>query len=277
MSSPDFGDISFAAPWAPVAAALLFACSLALQLFCAWVRTLVVLPVIWLMLLGLGWAPGAYPVALAVGFVPLLASVLTLALPWRGWWWQAGGRSPSAVEREAYAEALAQLRRANPAIRGPRSWLVSDVDGLRAEVYGETLMLTRGLLASGWLTPVLAHELGHVNSFDGRLAASLWRMTTPPRRRLAFPWRAIGFLATGEAAAWLLRSPWAHYWALREFAADAHAVALGEGANLAAFLPCGGLERDLPAPFPWLCERSHPSTEQRIERLLQIDQQEDRE
>jgi hypothetical protein len=103
-------------------------------------------------------------------------------------------------------------------------------------------------------------------------------MTTPPRRKLGVPWRAISFLATGEAAAWLMRVPWAHYWRLREFAADAYAAGLGQGSNLAAFLTCGGLERDLPVPFPWLSGHGHAATEQRIERLLQIEyQEEDRE
>jgi Zn-dependent protease with chaperone function len=257
--------------WSPVAAALLYACSVTLQLLCAWIRALVALPLVWLALLGLGWTSVTFEMALAIGFAPVGISILTLVFPYGTWLWQAscGGRTPSARERATYEQTLRELLAGNPRVRGPRMWFVTDRDDLRAAVYADSLMVTRGLLSSPWLPAVLAHELGHVNSSDGVLTAALHRLTTPPRRELALPWRAVSFFATGEAASWLLRLPWAHYWREREFAADAFTARLGQGQAFAEFLQTSALEHDLPVPFSWLSEHSHPSTEHRIDLLLQ--------
>jgi len=257
-------------PWSPVAAALLYACTLTLQLLCAWIRSLVALPLVWLTLLGLGWTSATFPITLAIGFAPLGVSLLTLVHPCGGWLWQAGcgGRSPSAREHATYEKVLLDLLDGNAGVRRPRAWFVTDRNELQAAVFADTLMVTRGLLNSRWLPAVLAHELGHINSSDGALTAAVHRLTTPPRREFALPWRAITFFATGEAAAWLLRLPWAHYWREREFTADAYAAELGQARALADFLQTNALEHDLPVPFPWLSDCSHPSTEHRIERLL---------
>ncbi len=259
------------AEWSPVAAALLYACTLTLQLLCAWIRSLVALPLVWLTLLGLGWTSATFSITLAIGFAPLGISLLTLVFPYGGWFWQAscGGRTPSARERATYEKALHGLLEGNASVRGPRAWFVTDRNDLQAAVFADTMMVTRGLLNSHWLAAVLAHELGHINSSDGALTAAVHRLTTPPRREFALPWRAISFFATGEAASWLLRLPWATYWREREFAADSYATTLGQGQALADFLQENALEHDLPVPFPWLSNRSHPSTEHRIERLLQ--------
>jgi hypothetical protein len=256
-----------------VAGVLLFACSLTLQLICAWTRALLALPLIWLSLLGLGASSGAYTLALVVGFAPLAISLVTLVFPYGGVLWEAsvGGRRPSAREQATYEAALAGLQARAPALRAPRGWFVTDRSELQAAIYGDTLMLTRGLLSSASLGPVLGHELGHLNSTDGRLTAALYRMTTPPRNAVGLPWRAISFMATGEAAAWAMRLPWAQYWRAREFAADAFAAELDEATGLIDFLQGHALERDLPVPFPWLSSRSHPPTEHRIERLLEIE------
>lgn len=253
-----------------LAAAMLYACTLTLHLLCAWIRSLVVLPLVWLTLIALGWTSATFPITLTIGYAPLAISILTLAFPYGGWLWQAacGGRTPSAREQASYEHALHGLLAGNPRVRRPRRWFVTDENDLQAAVYADTLMITRGLLASPCLVPVLAHELGHINTSDAALAAALHRLTTPPRRQLALPWRMISFFATGEATSWLLRLPWAHYWRQREFAADAYAASLGQGQVLADFLQANALEHDLPVPFRWLSEHSHPSTEHRIERLL---------
>jgi Zn-dependent protease with chaperone function len=132
-------------------------------------------------------------------------------------------------------------------------------------------MITRGLIESGYLQAVLAHELGHLNSFDARLTAALHRLTTPPRWRLRFPLRALSFLVGGALGVWLMRLPLSAYWREREFQADRYAAALGQGEALMRFLDQHALEHDLPVPFRWLTEHSHPSTEHRIDRLAQLE------
>ena len=83
--------------------------------------------------------------------------------------------------------------------------------------------------------------------------------------------RTFGLIVSGGLGAWLMRTPWAAYWRTREFAADQYAASLGQGEALARFLDTNALEHDLPIPFAWLGKHSHPSTEHRIDRLLQQD------
>jgi Zn-dependent protease with chaperone function len=147
---------------------------------------------------------------------------------------------------------------------------VLDDPQLNASVYADTISVNRGLLDSPWLTPVLAHEFGHLESLDGRILAALYRLTTPPRRPLRFPMRALGAVATGELATWLMLVPWRSFWRAREYDADAHAARLEQGPALADFLQINALDNDLPTPFPWLSCNTHPPTEYRIERLHQI-------
>lgn len=249
---------------------LLYAGTFALQAFCAGVRWFLAYPTLWLAFTILGKSTGLVNTfALLIGFGPLALSLLTLVLPLGGWLWrlQVGGRTPSERERLIYEDALAVLSQASPALRPPRQWFVLDEPSLNAAAYADSLMLTRGLLESGFLEPVLAHELGHLNSSDARTAAALHRLTTQPRGRLPFPLRTLGFLASGGLVAWIVRAPWAVYWRGREFAADQYAGALGQGEALARFLDTNALEHDLPVPFAWIGSHSHPSTEHRIDRL----------
>jgi Zn-dependent protease with chaperone function len=253
---------------------LLYAGTFALQAFCASIRSFIAYPPLWLVLTLLGKSTAlAHPLAWVIGYGPLALSFATLLLPIGGWLWmqQEGGRSPSQRERLVYEDALAILCQADPKLRPPRRWFVIDRVELNAAVYADTLMVTRGLLESGFMEPVLAHELGHLNSSDGRLTAALHRLTTPPRRRLGFPLRTIAFIASGALAVWVTRAPWASYWRAREFHADLCAARLGQGPALARFLDTNALENDLPIPFMWLTEHSHPWTEHRIDHLYQQD------
>jgi Zn-dependent protease with chaperone function len=258
---------------AVLTAAALYAASLAVQLVCAYARALAAMPLLWLVLtlLGRSTAP-MYTLALLAGFAPLALSVLTLAFPRGGLWWQAqsGGRAPSGRERLIYEDALSVIREADASVRAPRRWFVLDEPQPAGAAYGDAVMLSRGLLESGWLEPVLAHELGHVNSFDARLTAAVWRLRTPSVPSLRLPLRVAGALLSGEAGAWLMRVPWANFWRAREFAADAFAARLGQGEALAGFLESNALADDGPVPFAWLRDHSHPSTEHRIERLVEM-------
>jgi Zn-dependent protease with chaperone function len=254
---------------------VLYAGTFAIQLVCAAIRGLIAYPLLWLVftIAGRSTAP-AHTLALVLAYGPLALSLATLVLPIGGWLWmqQSGGRTPSQRERLIYEDALAILTHADPDLRPPRRWFVLDDPRANAAAYADRLMLTRGLLESGQLEPVLAHELGHLNSSDARLAAALHRLTTPPRRQLRFPLRTLGFLASGALGAWITRTPWAAYWREREYAADSYAAHLGQGQALARFLDTNALENDLPIPFLWLTEHSHPATEHRIDRLSQQDE-----
>jgi Zn-dependent protease with chaperone function len=250
---------------------LLYAITFGLQIVAVVLRFFFSFMLLWLLLELLGRsASPAEPIAEVIAWGPLVLSFATLLLPVGGWFWQqqSGGRAPSERERLIYDDAIAVLRAADPGLRPPRRWFVLDEPFINAAAYASTLMLTRGLLESGYLEPVLAHELGHLNSSDSRLTAALHRLTTPPRRRLGFPFATIGFLASGGLGIWLTRMPWAAYWRAREFAADQYAAKLGQGQALARFLDTNALENDLPVPFMWLTEHSHPATEHRIDRLF---------
>jgi Zn-dependent protease with chaperone function len=249
---------------------LLYASTFAIQALCAGIRWLIAYPLLWLTLTILGKSTTlVHPLALLIAYGPLALSFSTLLLPLGGWLWsqQSGGRTPSGRERLIYEDALAILTQAKPDLRPPRRWFVLDEPIVNAAAYADTLMLTRGLLESGFLEPVLAHELGHLNSSDARLTAAVHRLTVPPRGRMHFPLRTLSFLASGALGAWVMRTPWAAYWRAREFGADLYAASLGQGPALARFLDTNALVNDLPVPFMWLSQSSHPATEHRIDRL----------
>jgi Zn-dependent protease with chaperone function len=244
----------------------------------------------------------AAPVALLAALGPLLWSLAAFAHPGYGlfWRWRSGGRQLSAREREAYDDALAleNEREARPR-RLPRRVFVLDTEEPQAAVRGDVLMLSRGLLQRGGanLAAVLAHELGHTSSLDGRLTEALnrlllWGDPVGPRPRppvvvgdpvvvLAFRaasvlsrlvrgfWRLLLWLAGGGLAQLLLGSLWAAFWRRREYAADAFAEQLGQGDELARFLDSHALFFDVPVPFLWASDRAQPPVELRIDRLRQ--------
>jgi Zn-dependent protease with chaperone function len=251
---------------------MLYAGTFALQLFCAAARATVTYPILWVAFKLLGQPTAhVHDLSILAGYGPLALSLATLILPLGGWWWeqQAGGRSPSERERLVFEDAIATLSHADPALRPPRRWFVLDVYDRNAAVYADTLMITRGLLESGYLEAVLAHELGHLNSSDSRLTAALHRLTTPPRKRVRRGLRTITLLATGGLAVWVTRAPWGVYWRAREHQADQYAASLGQAQGLARFLETNALDEDLPVPFIWLTDTSHPPVEHRIDRLDQ--------
>jgi Zn-dependent protease with chaperone function len=250
--------------------ALLYVMTFAIQAFCAPVRAAVSYWVLWLASKVLGETVPVPTLAWILGYGPLVLSLATLILPLSGWLWQqqTGGRTPSERERLIYDDALTVLTQADPRLRPPRRWFVLDEPQVNAAVYSDTLMVTRGLLESGYLEAVLAHELGHLNSSDARLTAALHRLTTPPRTRMRFPLRTVSFFLTGALGMWVMRVPWGAYWRAREFDADLYAARLGQGAALSRFLEQHALENDLPIPFIWFTDHTHPFTEHRIDRLV---------
>ena len=254
---------------------MLYVATFALQFFCALIRGMVAYVVLWLAFTIDGQPTSLVnTIACVIAYGPLVLSFATLILPLGGWWWeqQSGGRSPAEGERLVFEDAIRTLTHHNPDLRPPRRWFVTDDQEYNASVYADTLMLTRGLLESGYLEAVLAHELGHLNSSDARLAAALHRMTTQPRWEVHWGLRTIALVATGGLAVRLTQAPWGVYWRAREHHADLYAANLGQGQSLAMFLETNALEGDIPVPFIWLTDTSHPPTEHRIDRLSQHEQ-----
>lgn len=249
----------------------LYGATFAVHWVCAGARTFVSYEALWLAftVLRRPKPPYLHTLAILIGYGPLALSAATLLLPLGGWLWQQriGARNPSPSELETYEQSLAQLRAVQPSLRPPWRWCVLDSARVSAAVYADTLMLTRGLLESRHLTAVLAHELGHLNTNDVRLATALVRMTIPPRTEVRRGFRTIALIATGALATSMMRIPWAVYWRAREYAADQYAANLGQAQPLALFLDEQVLSQDLPDPFPWLITDSHLVTEGRVDRI----------
>jgi Zn-dependent protease with chaperone function len=234
-----------------------------------------------------------------LGLIPTGWAAIALITPFGGgWWWRQnmGGREPSEREQVAYDDALEILAgESRQPLRLPSTWFVIDTPHPDAAVCGHTLLLSRGLLESEFLPAVIAHELGHLNSSDGKLTAALNRLIIhpPPRTREKAPaerqvvvvaqdkftlsitlfgilvWgvrRAVAF-AKGGLGLRILAPFWGDYWREREYEADQYAARLGQAEDLADFLEIHALVHDHPVPFIWLTEHTHPPTELRIDQL----------
>jgi Zn-dependent protease with chaperone function len=248
---------------------LLYAVTWALQWLTAGFRYFAALLVLTIVNWIGGWDLPVHYLALIVGFYPLVISLATLVLPLGGWWFQQqmGGRRPSERERDAFELAFEQLQSADPNLRAPRRWFVTDDPDPNAAAYADALMVTRSLLDSPSFPAVLAHEMGHLNTSDARVTAAVYRITTPPREPLEFPFRLLAFLISGRIGMVLVKAPWAAYWRRREAVADEYAAKLGQGPALAGYLDTHALAGDLPIPFKDFGESSHPWTEHRIDEL----------
>jgi Zn-dependent protease with chaperone function len=142
---------------------------------------------------------------------------------------------------------------------------------------------------------VLAHELGHLITSDGKLTAAINRLVINrlPKAREKLRRERDLVVVGGErvlltttlfgAAIWggrfvvrfargglglrFLAPIWGSYWREREYTADQYAASLGQADELADFLEVHALIHDHPVPFIWLTEHTHPPTELRIDRL----------
>ena len=105
------------------------------------------------------------------------------------WWLVVGAEHGRTRPSERERSRLPRRRRAaagdTPArpLRLPERWFVLDEPQPDAAVCGDTLMLSRGLLESEYLPAVLAHELGHLASSDGKLTAAINRLVLRPVRK----------------------------------------------------------------------------------------------
>jgi Zn-dependent protease with chaperone function len=277
----------------------LYAATLVAEVPVIFARMLLTLAVAALVLLLKGESLGDAEGLMELALIPTGWSVLALITPFGGgWWWgqNMGGRDPSERERSAYQDALQLLGyHVSERVRLPSFWFVIDTPQPDATICGDTLMLSRGLFESEYLPAVLAHELGHLNSSDGRLTAAINRLIINPlpktrqqetRKHDVVVLGSERVLLTTSlfgAALWLIRRTigfaqgglglritapfWGSYWREREYTADQYAAQLGQAEELAEFLEVHALIHDHPVPFIWLTEHTHPSTELRIDKL----------
>lgn len=273
------------------------------------VRATLVFALSAMILVASGHSPGSGTVWIEVGLLPAFWSIVALATPFgTGWWWKqrTGGRRPSARELATYDDSMEILRsHARDPLPLPKSWFVLDTPTLDAAVCGETLMLSRGLLQSDHLPAVLAHELGHLATSDGKLTAAINRLVLiPPRprrtqqtgyehdgrehgiviadQRIVVSLFGLGILrwavrttlrfVNGGFGLWLTSPLWSAYWRGREYKADAYAASLGQADELADFLETHALIHDHPVPYIWLTEHTHPPAELRIDKLSALSQ-----
>lgn len=239
--------------------------------------------------------PGAEQLAWLAAFLPLGWSLLALALPGRGFLWtrRVGARRPSDDEAMTIDDARRLLIGVDPGLPESRSLYVLDDPLPAAAARGRSVILSRGLLESESVAPVLAHELGHTRSLDGRLTEALDRLELwsdplgplEPRcgeqarsevddGRDGFLWSCARWtlrLACGGCAERLLGPLWSAHWRSREYAADAYAASLGQAEDLARYLSDNELPFDLPQPRLPFNRAEHPPVAMRIERLLAVD------
>jgi Zn-dependent protease with chaperone function len=225
---------------------------------------------------------------------PLAHSALGFLLPGRGRLWRRrlGARHPSAEESAALEDAFGLLRSADPELRAPAAIYVLDSPLLEAAVRGRAVVLSRPMLESESLAAVLAHELGHIHSLDGRLTEAVARLTIcedplappadsgsrerppefDPGRNGGLLWGALRWtlrLAGGGLGHKLLAPLWASHWRSREYAADAHAAFLEQAEDLVQHLTDFELALDLPQRTLPFNSFQHPPVALRIDRLTQ--------
>jgi Zn-dependent protease with chaperone function len=234
----------------------------------------------------------AEAIALAAAFAPLAWSVLGLLSPGRGSMWRRrlGARRTTREEALSICDAIETLRGSAADPPEPARCYVLDDPLPGAAVRGRTVVLHRGLLESDSLAAVLAHEMGHVNTLDGRLTEALARLVlwedplAPPRperggdaripdhpREGSLLWGLLRWalrLAGGSFAQHLLSPLWAAYWRWREYAADAYAASLGQAEELARHLGEYELPFDPPRRHLLFTRCEHPLVALRIDRLL---------
>jgi heat shock protein HtpX len=283
-----------------------YALALASELPVILARTTLLYLLAWVALVLDGHSTAHATVWLEIGLIPTLWSIIALATPLgTGWWWRqrTGGRRPSQREQIAYLDATELLQAQTPErLKLPRSWFVLDTPTPDAAVCGETLMLSRGVLESDHLPAVLAHELGHLATPDGRLTAAINRLILLPPRPYRPEQAGYEHVDTGPSGGLVFRGErvllailgirlvlWlvgktlkfvnggfglrllgpllGVYWRGREYSADAYAAKLGQAGDLVDFLENHALIHDHPIPYMWLTEQTHPPVELRIEKL----------
>ncbi|NTW02652.1 MAG: M48 family metalloprotease, partial [Oscillochloris sp.] len=93
-------------------------------------------------------------------------------------------RPLSQAEQATLNAALAPMR--SKGIPLPQHIFAVDNEGLNAAISGRTMYIYRELFSSRYLPGVVAHEIGHFNSMDGRLLLGIRALTFPGGFVLAY-------------------------------------------------------------------------------------------
>jgi Zn-dependent protease with chaperone function len=269
---------------------ILLAVTILIELISAWIRYRVMFSVFAFVL------DDGISLLLAniVGYGPLIWSVLNaVGVPGGGFQTRRalGARELSQRERDALSQALAHLPSHT---RAPRWIYALDAPFEQGFVIGSALYLTRPALQSAYLPALLAHELGHLNTSDGRLMLALNRLTLPffqalgislagdvvsddrvaaraARKEMGCIRSGLVLMLTlmgGGFGVRLLGFLWVRYWRVREYAADRYAAELGQADLLADFLEIQAQPFDMATPYRQ--GLTHDYTELRIDRLDQF-------
>lgn len=124
--------------------------------------------------------PTGLVIGIIAGLAPLVYSILVLAGIPSGHLLvrqSLGARQPGAEEQAQIERILDRVRARNLPV--PRRIFTVDADGLNSAISGRTLYVYRDLYKSRFLPAVIAHELGHFNSMDGRLLLAIRGLTIP--------------------------------------------------------------------------------------------------
>lgn len=245
-------------------------------------------------LFGLGgffaWVGGTLPSPVVCGWfvatVPLAFSLAALVVPGRETFWRrwVGARPASAGEIELVAPIVAAFKSLDRRCGGRFRCYVVDSPAPFAFVRGRVLVVSTGLLDCVGLAGVLAHEFGHLVSWDGRLTAALDRLGLwgdvlglsggaefgDDGWGVAVVWGVVRALVWLAGASWCLRvmrAPLAAFWRSRERAADAFAVELRQGEVLADHLEMVEKPRERLRRYRFLDRREHDPVALRVERL----------
>jgi Zn-dependent protease with chaperone function len=219
--------------------------------------------------------------------LPLLFSLAAFCDRSQGRLWRkrVGAHRASAEQQELIGRIVSRFEEIDARVKLPSWCYVVDWPRPVAFVRGRALVVSTGLLECEGLSGVLAHELGHLVSFDGVLTAALCRLglwgdpfAPPDDDRVVDEsgWLAALVVETVRwticvgGAQWVLRVTnwlWAPYWRSRERAADDYAASLGQAAILADHLeevekPCSRPQR-----YWFLNPFEHDPPDLRIERL----------
>jgi Zn-dependent protease with chaperone function len=240
-------------------------------------------------------------VILLLAWGPVVLSLFALTFPTTGAYltrWSFGARDPSRREAAKILEArnfiLANTPPALADYQLPTSYFVIDDRTENAFALGTTVYLTRSLVKSEHLAPLLAHEIGHINNGDGRMQLALRSLVLPPFYLIS---RSLGQVAPGAVLTsvatfnasgclamglllsisgllsiagggfglWLLTPFWTSYWREREYAADRVVQKFALGMELVTFLEEREQVFDVAVPY-FLSPK--PPTELRIDRIL---------
>ncbi len=183
-----------------MAGIILYIITLGLELLSVVVRFALVSGLVSLMA-GVQIGVGA---GLLAGLGPLIYSLLVLAgipsghiLIRRS----LDARPLTRYEQQQLATALAPIQ--DRGIPFPTHVFALDEKGLNAAISGRTLYIHRELFTSRYLAGVIAHELGHYTTLDGRLMLAIRTLTIPGGFVIAaFLLHLLRWLA--HAVAWLL-------------------------------------------------------------------------